>query len=635
VALDSRGVAHVVGSTFSERFPVTLRAFQRESPDRRDFCFLRYCFEVFPPLSGIDAVVFRVNTNGILLYSSYLGGKDPETAQEVAVDASFGTVVVGGTESENFPLVDAFRTAHRGDSEAFLAVVSAQGSTLTYSTFLGGDGDEAAAGVAMRGDDAYVVGSTDSPDLATRATSAGGGFQDFLGGGVDGFVARVNTAGSGDASLLYSSYLGGRATDRAQAVAVDAQGSAYVTGVTGSLDFPLVAPPGRPLLDGSNDVDEAFLTRVGPTGSGLQLSTFLGGSQEDEGIDVVVDDARMVYVLGATTSPDFAILNAFQPDLAGDADLFVAKVDPFQSRLLWSSFLGGSGAEGDVLGNQDVGLALDGVRRLVVAGATTATDFPVEDAFEPDHPGDVINSFVTQIGSSAPATIGVFRPGEGSFFLRNRNSTGVADFTVFFGGQGDLPIAGDWNGFGFDKPGVFSAGTFLLRPFGNAVNHPYLCCAIAFAFGQPGDLPLAGDWDGDGVDTVGIFRNGLFELRNSNSAGPADLSFGFGVAGDVPVAGDWDGDGDDDVGLFRPSAGQFFLDVGNDGGIADVTVAFGQPGDLPVAADWDGDGVDTVGVLRGSNALLRNSNSSGPANLDFFFGVAGDLPVAGDWDGRP
>ncbi|HYP26232.1 MAG TPA: PQQ-dependent sugar dehydrogenase [Blastocatellia bacterium] len=227
-------------------------------------------------------------------------------------------------------------------------------------------------------------------------------------------------------------------------------------------------------------------------------------------------------------------------------------------------------------------------------------------------------------------TVGVFRPTDGTVFLRNQNTSGVADVVITYGVAQDIPFAGDFNGDGIDSIGIYRNGNFFLRNANTSGN-----ADLTFAFGSAGDLPVVGDWNGDGVDTVGVFRNGTFFLRNTNSSGPPDLVFTFGGAGDLPLAGDWDGDGNDTVGVYRSSNSVFFLRNSNNSGVANITITFGVSSDKPVIGDWNGDGVDTIGVYRNGTFFLRNSNTSGNADITFSLGVERDVPIAGDWNARP
>jgi hypothetical protein len=229
-------------------------------------------------------------------------------------------------------------------------------------------------------------------------------------------------------------------------------------------------------------------------------------------------------------------------------------------------------------------------------------------------------------------TAGVFRPSDGIVYLRNSNTTGIADTSMVYGIAGDVPIAGDWNNDGIDTLGIYRNGTFYLR--NSNTTGP---ADIVFAFGATGDQPLAGDWNGDGIDTVGVYRptTGVFFLRNSNSTGPPDLSFVLGNPGDVAIAGDWNGDGIVTCGVFRPTNGIVYLKNTNVSGNADISLVYGIAGDLPLAGDWDGDGIDSIGVYRNALFYLRNSNTQGFADIVFALGNNGDVPIAGDWDGLP
>ncbi len=230
-------------------------------------------------------------------------------------------------------------------------------------------------------------------------------------------------------------------------------------------------------------------------------------------------------------------------------------------------------------------------------------------------------------GPAFPITTpGQFRPSNGFVYLRNSNTTGIADTEFFYGTANDIPIAGDWDGDGIDTVGVYRDGTFFLK---NANASGF--ADLQFPFGAPGDIPIAGDWDGDGVDTIGVVRGNTVFLRNSNSAGDADIQFNYGSATDIFITGDWDGDGIDTVGCFRPETGFVFLRNSNATGTADIEFFYGQAGDRPVAGDWDGDGIDTIGIVRGNQWFLRNSNSSGFADLQFFYGTDTDTPIAGRW----
>ena len=214
---------------------------------------------------------------------------------------------------------------------------------------------------------------------------------------------------------------------------------------------------------------------------------------------------------------------------------------------------------------------------------------------------------------------------------------------------GDQPVMGDWNGDGTATVGVVRRAPdgihlqWLLRNTNTGST-----AQIAITYGLAGnpstpsayDYPIVGDWDGNGTDTPGVVRvrpgSMTFLLRNSNSSGSANIAFIYGRTG-FPVVGDWDGNGTDTPGVVRdngldPGNQLWFLRNSNTAGPADVSFVYGRGGDFPISGDWNADGRDTAGVVRFDAAsrqarwLLRNSNTSGAAQLNFLYGP-GDRPV--------
>ncbi|MCC6743731.1 MAG: DUF4394 domain-containing protein [Acidobacteria bacterium] len=191
---------------------------------------------------------------------------------------------------------------------------------------------------------------------------------------------------------------------------------------------------------------------------------------------------------------------------------------------------------------------------------------------------------------------------------------------------------------GADTVGTYVAGTgaWFLRNSNSAGP-----ADISFLYGPGGTVrPVVGDYNADGVDTPGVYdpATGVFFLRNSNSAGAADLSFQFGAAGlgFQPLIGDWNGNGDDTVGLYNPATGTFFLKNSNQSGVANLVFTFGPGGAgfVAIVGDWNSDGIDTVGIYNPATGVffLRNTNSNGPADAAFGYGPTGVVPIAGDYD---
>ena len=313
IAVDSSGNAYVSGETGSTNFPVTPNGFQTT-------------FAGGTTTGGAqptDAFVTKLNAAGsALAYSTYLGGSGDEYAAGIAVDASGNAYVTGATSSTNFPTNAPFQAVYGGGPEdVFVTKLNAAGSLLVYSTYLGGSGDDHAAGIAVDASgNAYVTGTTTSTNFPTNAP-----FQTAYGGGPeDVFVTKLNPAGS---ALAYSTYLGGSGDDYAAGIAVDASGNAYVTGTTTSTNFPTNAPFQAAYGGGPEDV---FATELNAAGNGLVYSTYLGGSGDDFGGGIAVDNSGSGYLTGGTSSTNFPLSSPLQSTnkalSSGGNNAFIAKL---------------------------------------------------------------------------------------------------------------------------------------------------------------------------------------------------------------------------------------------------------------------------------------------------------------------
>ena len=236
--------------------------------------------------------------------------------------------------------------------------------------------------------------------------------------------------------------------------------------------------------------------------------------------------------------------------------------------------------------------------------------------------------------AQAADTVGLVDDSKAHWSLRDDNGSST---TIGYGNPGDVPFMGDWDCDGVDTPGLYrrSDGFVYLRN-----ENTTGIADVTFLFGNPNDLPLIGDFDGDGCDTVSIYRPSearfyiIDELgENGGGLGKADYFFDYGNPGDAVFAGDWDNDGTDTPGLRRNSNGFVYLRNSNTTGIADVSYFYGNPGDVPVPGDWDSDGQDTIGLFRPSNTTfyLRNSNTTGIADQSFAMPLAGSIPVSGSF----
>jgi uncharacterized repeat protein (TIGR01451 family) len=370
IAVDAAGNAYVAGNTSSANFP-TANALQAANAGT---------FDVF---------VTKINAAGsALVYSTYLGGSGIDSGQGIAVDSAGNAHVTGYTDSLNFPAVNAVQAAYGGGGlDAFVAKLNAAGTALVYSSYLGGSDTDQGAGIAVDGaGNAVVAGDTASTNFPTANA-----LQAALGGNPDGFVTKLNAAGS---ALVYSTYLGGSGFDRASGVAVDAAGSAYVSGVTVSTNFPTVNA-----VQASNGGSvDAFVTKLNAAGTALVYSTYLGGANGEQAHAIAVDGAGNAFVAGSTSSTNFPTANALQAGYAGAIDAFATKLNAAGTAFVYSTYLGGSGTD------EAFAAAADGAGNAYVAGRTSSTDFPTANASQPANAGGT-DAFATRLNAAGSAVV--------------------------------------------------------------------------------------------------------------------------------------------------------------------------------------------------------------------------------------
>jgi hypothetical protein len=210
--------------------------------------------------------------------------------------------------------------------------------------------------------------------------------------------------------------------------------------------------------------------------------------------------------------------------------------------------------------------------------------------------------------------------GQGRFTLLSELSPEANTRIFSFGNNGDIPLMGDWDCDGDETPAVFRPSTARLYLRNSNTSG---IADKSFMFGNPGDRPIAGDFNKNGCDTVSVYRSDEARayIKNHLKDGIADSNFLFGNPGDVPFAGDFDGDGIDTIGLRRGVFGAAFLARTNTSDLASG-IRFGNPGDQIIFGDWDGNGVQTVAVYRPSTGWFyyRNSNTTGIAEGSLYVG---------------
>jgi hypothetical protein len=387
--------AYVSGATFSPDFPTTSNAF-----DRR-------------PNGNQDAFLAKIDTGksgrASLEYSTVLGGDGPDAALSVEVNRQGDAYLAGFTSSANFPVTaDAYDRSSGGGGDAFLARLDTRRRArgLEYSTYLGGSGLEVGLGISApqgAGGHAFVTGTVQSPEFPVTGNAFDASFN---GGGIDGFVTRIDTNRAGPGGLRYSTFLGGGGADSGREIHVR-DGDIFLAGPTGSSDFPVSARAFDTSFNGGGA--DAFVTRLDPERGpgGLEYSTFLGGSgQEDTstrpGTSLAVVGAEVV-VASVTTSPDFPVRRAFDRTYNGGQDAFVTRIDTERggrAGLRYSTYLGG---RGDDIGRGVAASAND----AYVTGGTDSRNFPVtRNALQSDRAGGQ-DAFVTRLDTERGGRAGL------------------------------------------------------------------------------------------------------------------------------------------------------------------------------------------------------------------------------------
>jgi len=370
IAVDSAGNTYITGSTLSTNFPVTAGAFQT----------------VKAGIGESDAFVAKMNVLGsFFIYSTYFGGDNRDSGNDIALDAAGNAYVTGLTDSANLPTTPgAFSTTIVGGDEfcAYAMKLNATGTALVYSTYLG---PTTGSGIAVdSAGNAYITGQ----GVANYPTTPGA-FQTVPGGNSDAFVTKLNTTGT---ALVYSTFLGGSGFDLGADIAIDSAGNAYVTGEAGA-GFPIT--PGA-FQTSFNAFRDAFVTKLNATGTALVYSTFLGGSGNDNGNGIAINAAGNAYVAGTTDSLNFPVTpGAFQTVKATGLDAFVTELSAVGNALAYSTYLGGDANDF----GSDIGL--DSAGNASVAGQTGSSDFPTTaDAIQSSFGGGSADAFITRLNAT-------------------------------------------------------------------------------------------------------------------------------------------------------------------------------------------------------------------------------------------
>ncbi|HXH51095.1 MAG TPA: SBBP repeat-containing protein, partial [Terriglobia bacterium] len=367
IVVDSSGQAYVAGFTDSLDFP-TAGPLQGSNGGGA-------CGTTAYPTPCYDAFVAKLTASGSnLIYSTYLGGSGDDFASSVAADATGNAYVGGLTSASNFPVTyGSLRTSYGGGPfDGFVAKINPTGSSLVYSTYLGGSQEDHVNGIALDSSgDAFLTGQTNSANFPVQggflpqytAASCGSALSNIP--CFESFVSELNPTGT---ALLYSSYLGGTAASYGSDIALDSSGAAYVTGWTTSRDFPVTQGAYDTAWGGTNEV---FVAKIAPAGGAISYATYLGDIYPDQANSIAVDSSGNAWIAGFTYGGKFPVASPLQAASGGLYDAIVSEINPTGSTLLFSAYLGGTGNEA---AND---LALDSSGNVYVAGDTFSPDFPV------------------------------------------------------------------------------------------------------------------------------------------------------------------------------------------------------------------------------------------------------------------
>jgi glucose/arabinose dehydrogenase len=511
VALDSTGHIYVAGTTDSADFPTT--------------------GEIQDQFGGTtDAFVVKLDPTGsTTIYATYLGGGSLDSAQAIGVDRNGNAYVGGFTDSVDFPTRMPLQGTIGGSFDGFVAKLDAAGSSLVYSTYIGGSGRDFVLGLDVDNQgQVYVAGDVESTDFPTvnplqsqwggvwdawaaKLTASGDRFvfSTYLGGSsmdagfdievdangfvyVAGFTISSNfptanafqhaRAGDVDAYVLklapngtafvYSTYLGGGNTDRALGIDVDDFGNAYVVGDTLSVDFPSVNP-----IVGFAGFADAYIAKFDAFGDVI-YTTFIGGGVADHGLAIAVDRSGNAHVTGMTFSDTFLLVQPLQGEIAGHVDAFVTSIDVSGTRVTFSTFLGGSAGE------RGLAIAADAAGNIVVVGDTFSTDFPTVAPIQSELDG-LRDIFVVKIRSGIDiiqdSSLQIEQVAAGLVAPRAMASIGAGDWLVLENGGWIRRVR---DGVLNPKPLLELAvdGRVAGRPYGLAVHPSFPATPLVYIY---------------------------------------------------------------------------------------------------------------------------------------------------------
>ncbi len=405
IALGSENNTYITGETSSSNFPTTSGAYDES-------------------LNGNDVFVSKLNADGSnLLYSTFIGGGSNDYAYSLALDSEDNAYITGNTESSDFPTTNgAYDQSQNGANDVFVCKLNADGSNLIYSTFIGGSSWDYGYSLKLDGENnVYITGDSESSDFPTTSSA----YEQSLNGASDVIVCKLNAAGS---DLIYSTFIGGSTWEHGNAIALNDENNAFITGYTYSGDFPTTNGAFDDSYNGGGP--DVFICQLDSAGSNILFSTFIGGSNYDYCYTLALDHENNAYITGFTESSDFpTTIDAYDEGFNGDNDVFVCKLNNDGSNLLYSTFIGSSNND------YSYSIALDSNNNAYITGFTASNDFPTTiDAYDQSQNGDD-DVFVCKLNADGSNLIystfigGTSSDGGNSLTLDSENNTYITGET--------------------------------------------------------------------------------------------------------------------------------------------------------------------------------------------------------------
>jgi len=327
-----------------------------------------------------------------LVYSTFIGGDSDESGVSIAIDPSGDAIITGTTTSSDYPVtLGAYQTTYGGGAnDVIVTKLDPSGSSLVYSTLMGGSGYDQGASITvdLLGN-AYITGNTYSTNFPTTTEA----FQTTSGGETDGFVTKLSPSGA----IVYSTFIGGNDEDYCWSIKLDASRNAYITGHTASSNFPIIAGAYKTTLPGQISV---FVAKLNPAGSGLVYSTYIGGTFQDFGKAIAVDASGNAFITGSTISSDFPVTyGAYQTTMTGGENPFVTKLNAAGTALSFSTFIGNSFIA------QGTSIAVNSAGNAFITGFSDSPGFPTTTGAYKTTSGGAWDVFVSEFNIYGSALV--------------------------------------------------------------------------------------------------------------------------------------------------------------------------------------------------------------------------------------